>query len=79
MAGNGQRTQRPIPIRTLADLGPRNRLDVHCQRCRRTLRLDVKALVAAYEPLSFDQLRRRLKCGRCGARQPALVQSYDNS
>jgi hypothetical protein len=28
---NGNKTQRPIAIRTVADLGPRNRLDAHCQ------------------------------------------------
>jgi hypothetical protein len=77
MAENEERTQRPVLIRTLADLGPRDRLDAHCHRCRRSRQLDVLALLAAYGPVPLDQLRRRLRCARCGARWPAVIRGWD--
>jgi hypothetical protein len=76
---NKQETSRYVTIRTLADLGPRNRLDAHCPSCRRSQRLDVQALISRYGPLSLEQLRARLVCRRCGARRPELIQSWDNS
>jgi hypothetical protein len=66
-------------IRTLADLGTRNRLQAHCASCRRSRRLDIQALIRRYGPLPLSYFRARLVCGRCGARGPELIMSWDNS
>jgi hypothetical protein len=79
MAKNEQRTQRPIAVSTLTDLRPRNRLDAFCTRCHHSQRLDVQALAAWYGPLPLARLRQLLKCGQCGARQPEIRLSWDNS
>jgi hypothetical protein len=59
-----------VTISTLADLGPRNRLDAHCTRCRHSRQLDVRKLVERYGALGFGELRGRLRCQRCGGRRP---------
>jgi hypothetical protein len=76
---NKPETPHAVSVRTLAHLGPRNRLDAHCASCRRSQRLDVEALISRYGPLPLDLLRERLVCGRCGARRPELIMSWDIS
>jgi hypothetical protein len=76
---NKPETPRAVTVRTLAHLGPRNRLDAHCASCRRSQRLDVQALISRYGPLPLELLRERLVCGRCGARRPELIMSWDIS
>jgi hypothetical protein len=43
-------------------------LRVHCQTCRVTIDLAPNELRQRYGDLSFDDLRRRLRCTRCGMR-----------
>jgi ribosomal protein S27AE len=68
---------RPLVTSTLADLGQRVSLHARCARCGRVRRLDVAALRARYGALPLERLRRRLRCGRCGAREPELTQLWD--
>ena len=68
---------RPIAMATLADLDERVALHARCARCGRVRRLDLAGLRARYGALPLERLRKRLRCGRCGARHPELTRLWD--
>jgi DNA-directed RNA polymerase subunit RPC12/RpoP len=75
--GPSQR-QQPVAIRTIGDLGERNQLYAHCQRCRHRRQLDLAALRERHGPdLSLTRLRARLRCSRCGARSVETRHVWD--
>jgi hypothetical protein len=52
-------------MRTLGDLGERDRLYAYCDTCRHSKQLDLAALRERYGPqLSLSSLQTRLRCSR---------------
>jgi hypothetical protein len=67
--GSARPRQRSVEIKTIGDLGERERLYAYCDVCRHSGQLDLVALRERYgTQLSLDSLRDRLRCSRCGAR-----------
>jgi bacterioferritin-associated ferredoxin len=60
---------RPPSIQTLADLHYTQRVYASCGPCQRAVALDVRQLIERHGPLlTIDEVRRRIKCARCGKR-----------
>ena len=60
---------------SLATLGPLEVLFGYCRRCKRSGRLDARALLGRHGDLPLHTLRRRLRCTACGARDAELLRS----
>lgn len=64
-----------ITICTLRDIAGRERLFAQCDRlvCEHFRELDVGDLMARYgADFELAELRRRVKCSKCGARPPEV-------
>ena len=71
--------QQKLVVRTIGDLEGCSRLVAYCTSCRRSQFLDLEALRKRYgAELSLGSLRARLRCSRCGARRPDMMQVWDN-
>lgn len=81
MWGPGARVPRPVPVRTLAELGPRFFLTPYCPAYYRSgERLDYARMVERHGPeVELEALRRRLRCRRCGYRDCHLYRGSDAS
>jgi ribosomal protein S27AE len=79
MGKSEPRTQQPVTLDTLADLGPGYRLNATRERSDHTGCLDVPTLMARHGDMPLDQLRARIRCGRCGAGRPRTTLPWDNA
>jgi hypothetical protein len=70
--------ERPVVIRTIADLGPNVRLLAYCHACRHCSDLDIRGVLDCYGQIPLTTLRQRLRCSTCGARRPEVQQVRDN-
>jgi hypothetical protein len=58
----------------LADLGPGHTLVASCPSCKHKATLDVLALEKKLGPFeTIEQVRRRVRCSRCGKRGNRLL------
>jgi hypothetical protein len=74
----GLMAQQTVAIRTIGDLGERDRLYAYCSGCRHSARLELATLRDRYGPhLSLKSLRSRLRCSRCGARRVEMFHVWD--
>ena len=65
-------------IDTLANLGPNFWLAAYCRTCFRYTRLERTRLILRYGPdIDLDDLRARLTCSGCGARDALLYRGWD--
>ena len=66
-----------VEIRTLRDLGHNFWLGASCGKCHRWRDLDRATLVSQLgEDITLDDLRRRLRCSVCGARDALLYRGW---
>ena len=69
--------QQPITIATLADLGARDCLVMHCDPCNRHEEMDLWKLAEDHGPdFPLRELRRRARCNRCG--KPLIIHQVYN-
>jgi hypothetical protein len=62
------------PMLTLGDLPPDQAMYGHCRDCDRTERLHVPSLILRFGPaMSFEAVRRRLRCQGCGSNNCGLL------
>jgi len=54
---------------TLGDLAYTQKLYANCGACRRSVPLDIRAMIERYGPkLSIASVKQRIRCARCGER-----------
>lgn len=70
---------RPVPVRTLAELGPRFLLMPYCPACYRSgRRLSYAWLLSRYDAdVELEAIRRWLRCAACGCRDCRLYRGWD--
>jgi hypothetical protein len=62
--------QKPVTIRTIAEIGDHSQLYAYCDACRHRRQLDLAALRERYGPqLPLKRLQGRLCCSHYGARR----------
>ncbi|MBM3485134.1 MAG: hypothetical protein FJX67_00650 [Alphaproteobacteria bacterium] len=65
------RDEEPVPLASYRGIA--HRLTAICETCLHSARLDREALIACLGPnATTAELRRRLRCSRCGGRDIAL-------
>jgi hypothetical protein len=67
---------QPITISTVGDLSERNVITAWCVECRRARQLDLAAIARQWgADLKLDDLKRRLRCLRCGGRAEIRIEA----
>ena len=66
----------PIRMRTFRDYGPRFGWFVYCQRCFHQRTLTPEDIARIGLDADVNGVRRRLRCGACGARDALLYRHY---
>lgn len=60
----------------LSRLSEGDHVRAYCTACKHSSDLDLLAIKLAQGDLTFDALRRKLKCSRCGSRRVNLTFSH---
>ena len=63
-------------MRTFRDYGPRFGFFAHCRRCFRDRTLTPEDIARIGLDADVDDVRRRLRCAACGARDALLHRHY---